>query len=168
MATSDEEAAPMSVKDRARLLNSQPSERRPALPKRPISAPLLEERGLPLPERALPSRPSLNQFGAKSEEILQATKSGVVDLAGKGKVGFLEATDSIKGFITRPRWPNGDDARSDPQDATVMDFSFRQHIDEPFNDNGQLIDVSSQASDTKAGPKWKFPEFDRQAVGSSR
>lgn len=165
MTTSDDEVVSMSVKERARLLNAQLPEQRPALPRRPFSEPPAEERGPPLPERTPASRPSLNQFGAKSEELLQATKSGVVDLAGKGKVGFLEAADSIKEFVARPRWPNGESASSGPKEPTVMDFSFRQHVDESLNDTEQLTEVISSASETKTGPKWKFPDFDRQAVG---
>ena len=155
----------MSVKERARLLNLQPHEQRPALPKRPISAPHVEERIPALPGRSPVLRPSLNQFGVKSEELLQATKSGVVDLAGKGRVGFLEATDSIKGFISRPRRSNGEATSSDPQEATVMGFSFREHANESFTENEQLVEVGSSASSTKTGSKWKIPEFDRLAVG---
>jgi hypothetical protein len=163
MASSDHEEVSMSVKERARLLNSQAPEKRPSLPSRPKSAPFVEESAPPLPERTSTSRPSLNQFGAKSEEPLQATKSGVVDLAGKGKVGFLEATDSIKGFIARPRWPNGE--ASDPAEATVMDFSFREHEDDMSTDAEQLTEVDSSTSSTRTGPKWKLPEFDHLAVG---
>ena len=152
MAASDNEEVTMSVKERARLLNLQPDEQRPNLPKKAVSAPLAEETAPALRGRSPVSRPNLNQIGAKSEELLQATKSGVVDLAGKGKVGFLEATDSIKEFIVRPRRSNGA-SNSDPQEATVMDFSFHEHANEKFTGTEQLTEVDSSTRQRQLGIK---------------
>jgi hypothetical protein len=169
MASDDEETS-ISVKERARLLNSQPPGQQINFATRTKSAPAVEEEAPPLPERPVRPAllPNLGQFGAKSEEFLQATKSGVVDLAGKGKVGFMEATGSIKGFIDRPRWPPALNPK--PREATVMDFSFREEAEgarETVLDDIPIEEGTegpSSISDPKAGPKWKLPEFDRQAV----
>ena len=172
MVISDDEEVPMSVKERARLLNSQPQGQRVELVQRSNRAPPVKETAL-TPEKTPVFRPNLVQFRANSEELLRATKSGVVDLAGKGKVGILEATDSIKGFIDRPRWSNGTVLNSKPREGTMMDFSFREEaegIRESYFDDvptEENTEVFSPLNGPKSAPKWKLPEFDRRAVRSN-
>lgn len=176
MAASDEEEVPLSVKERARLLNSRSPDRGVDLVKGTRSAPSAEESIPPVPEKTPVFRPHLSQFGAKSEELLRATRSGVVDIAGKGRNGFLEATDSIKEFIARPKSSNGGAAISTPEDATVPFPLFEDEAGESREIS--LIDVStedgrneqlsaSHASGMKPSFKWKMPDFDRQGVSNT-
>jgi hypothetical protein len=169
MAASDEEEVPLSVKERARILNSRPADRL-GLAKRTKSAPSREEIVHPLPERTHSLRPNLSQFGARSEDLLRATKSGVVDIAGKGRTGFLEATGSIKDFIARPRSADGRAAPSSLEDGTVPFPAFEDEPDQ--SQEISLVDSSTEDGNERLsprsaqrGPKWKLPDFDRQAVG---
>lgn len=168
MDASDEAGVPLSVKERARLLDSRVPNR-VDLVQRTKSAPVPEESVPPVLERTPTLRPNLTQFGAKSEELLRATKSGVVEIAGKGRTGFLEATGSIKEFIVRPRSSNGGAATSNPEHGTVPFPAFE---DEAFDSreifllNDSTEDGRENQSSTigKRGLKWKLPDFDRHVV----
>ncbi|KAG0648525.1 hypothetical protein D0Z07_5267 [Hyphodiscus hymeniophilus] len=154
---------PMSVKERTRLLNAGQPDRAIKPMRISKSEPAGQETSASAPGEA-PSRPNSWQFGAKSEEIFRATKSGVFDMAGKGKSSFLVATDSIKELAVRPKSSN-DITTYDRKEPVATDLSADAEGTAAHylkHEGGQ-----SQKRAIKAFPKWRL-DFDHLAVSFTR
>ena len=165
MAEPDEEHPVLiSVKERARLLNAQPPDQVVGSMKSSRIELSVEQNSPSAPEERPLTRPNLKQFGARSEELFLATKSGVVDLAEKGKTGFLGATDSIKELVARPKSSNGA-ITSTSKEAGVIDLTIREGVVEPLStEDGS--EARSRGIVFKPMSEWKL-DFDRRQVRSS-
>ena len=145
----------MTVRERARLLNVQNASRE--------LEPPVEENFSAL-DKVSGFRPKLSQ------DLLQAAKSRVVKLAGKGKVGWQEATGSITGFTDLPRKSNGEALKFRSKETVMVVSPVNGQLQGATRELGdedltEATEELSSESTAKLGVKWKLPEIDRQAVG---
>ena len=100
MAESDDEDNPLKGRMRSPAFETHnfdyfmPTESR-------LNRPTPIKRGFTSPDVSIIRRPQLSQISSTSEEIIQKTKSGFLDLTEKGRATFQQAGNSVTEFRDR-------------------------------------------------------------------
>ena len=170
METSDDDLIDLrpsgSVRDRTRLLEESNPQRPGQRSQRvTFKEPPLLKRSYTTPDAPKNNRPQLNQFSSNSEEFIQKTRSGLLDLTEKGKNTFQQAGNSVSDFKERMlqrdnswnslRWP------SEPEQG--RGYSSRNHS-ALNSDDEEEVNRGPSAAHLRSQPESQLPETDRKEV----
>ena len=163
MSDDDKANPPLSIKERTKLfeqrnlvINNREAEAAPPKPPRPAPGP----RSITAPAAtSTERRPPLDQFTRTSEEILQKTKSGFLDLTGKGIATFQQAGTSVNDFKDRligqkprPAEPVPS-VKEDEGEILLIDFEDDQNED-PIDERLSALSVRAPTPElVEANPK---------------
>lgn len=161
-------APPPSIRERARRLEQNTAQHsRPGLAPGTASArgPPSLRRSLTTPDVPTVHRPSLNQGTSTSEEFIQKTRSGILDLKEKGKTTFQQAGNSVSDFRDRMLqrenswnsllWPSESD-QSRPTSSRALSR---------LDSDDEEDEITGRAEPSlKFQPESQLPETDRREV----
>ena len=129
--------------------------------------PPLLKRSYTTPDVPRTDRPQLTQFSSNSEEFIQKTKTGLLDLTEKGKATLQQAGNSVSGFKERmlQREPSWNTLLWPSEPEQGRGSSSRSYS--AFNsDDEEDANRSSPTAHLGSQPESQLPERDRKEVSS--
>jgi len=172
METSDDDLIDLrprgSVRDQTRRLEESNSQQPGPKPQKvTFKEPPLLKRSYTTPNATKANRPQLNQLSSNSEELIQKTKSGLLDFKEKGKVTLQQAGNSVSEFKERMLqrenswntllWP------SEPEQGRGTSSRSRSAFNsDDEEDDNRTLPVAHLGSQ----PESQLPETDRIEVSS--
>lgn len=190
MASPDDEAdKPMSIRERKKMFESGGTQdsstfpvleytSRPPAVTRSYTTPAIfttpEEPEEPEERPPLPARPQPSQFTSASEEIIQKTKSGFLDLTERGKTTIQQAGNSMNYFRERvlmghqrsreESWNYTEDLLRPPGNRQLTKAKSKEELLIDLDSDNESVQSPSPSASIKSAPESKLIDLDRREV----
>lgn len=172
METSDDDLIDLhpqgSVRDRTRRLEESNTQQPAPRPQKvTFKEPPLLKRSYTTPDASRSNRPQLNQITSNSEEFIQKTRSGLLDLTEKGKATLQQAGSSVSGFKERMlQRENSWNTLLWPSEPEQGRGSSSRNLSALNSDDEEQDDNRSPATHLGSQPESQLPESDRKEVSN--
>ena len=156
---------PRRGKERARKLERRNTQQLIQDTERETFKPPAFERTFTSPEVPSLSRPQLGQFATTSDEFIQRTRSGIMDLTGRGITSIQNAGNSVNDFRERMKKRESSwNALLRPPENDQMHASTSRGLTYPYSEGEDDGEEGSPPTSLKSQPESQLPESDRKEV----